>query len=267
LKGFKTMKMKNLVSFFAAASMVFSMSAFSVNAAVEKGITLEYVASEVATERVVKIYYAGSDLANGVQGGEFYLNVEGADVENATLTLPTPTKSKFDNPDAPMIEDGSIFFCLFSADGDGVTTADNELITITLTVPESTGEFTVSVDTVQSYMFDATGEIMVECDEESLTIPGATVEEPKTPYAPTDLTAKRFDAHKDDVPVDAWSTTIDYDTTEVNGTLKWAISNGTNIAKVDTTVVSGEGSVVYGLFIAGQAAELDTITSVQLIAE
>jgi hypothetical protein len=259
------MKMRNLVSFFAAASMVLSMSAFSVNAADENGITLEYVASDVATERIVKIYYTGSALADGVSGCELYFDIDTA-VESYTVALPTPTSgSKFDPAEdtGSDLANGKLQFMLLG-DG-GVTAANNELATLTLTVPEGTGEFTVSIGSESgSYLFDASAENMIEFFEASVTIPGATVEEDKDPFV--SATAEylgRYDADKTSVPVDAWTATIDWSSYEAAKALNWTLSvNGEekSVAAATQTEITGEMTVVYGLAIAGQAeAELNTI--------
>lgn len=260
---------KNLVSFIAAATMVLSIGAISANAAVENGIDLEYVASDIATERIINIYYVGDLLeATGVSGTEIYLKIDGATVEDYTLTLPTSTSEfKFDYDkanDASDLSIGSVAFALFS--NGGIITDNQLLATLSLTVPEETGEFSVSLDADNySYLFDGTQDMNeVACEDITITIPGATVEEDKDPFV--SATAEylgRYDADKTSVPVDAWTATIDWSSYEATKALNWTLSvNGEekSVAAATQTEITGEMTVVYGLAIAGQAeAELNTI--------
>lgn len=254
---------KKFLSILAVAAMA-SCCAISASAAVYDQVTLVYdEADSTPTAKSIDVYCAG----DVTYAATLDFLVEGVTILDYSFT---PAPDMFDAPvdrlDWNDVPAGKIGWMINGKAGEPVSFNGAPIATLTLTIPEDAKDFTVEL-AGGSCVGDADwNEDIIEYDTK-ITIPGAAVEEPKTPYVPTNLTAQRFDKYENDVPVDAWSTTIDYSTTEVKGALKWAISNGIGTAKVDATVVTTEGSVVYGLFIAGQASELDTIESVKLVAE
>ena len=149
----------------------------------------------------------------------------------------------------------------------GVTDKDASF-TITTTAANTTiCSFATGADTWPTLEFD------------TLTVP-AFATTPVVPEPPVDTRADfeaadarkigRYDADKTAVPVDAWLAEIDYSAVKLaeGASLAWKVNvSDETIAVANGTTVSGEASVFYGLAIAGRADQLDTITTVQLIAE
>ena len=258
---------KNLVSFIAAATMVLSIGAISANAAVENGIDLEYVASDIATERIINIYYVGDLLeATGVSGTEIYLKIDGATVEDYTLTLPTSTSEfKFDYDkanDASDLSIGSVAFALFS--NGGIITDNQLLATLSLTVPEETGEFSVSLDADNySYLFDGTQDMNeVACEDITITIPGATVE--PTEETVDAVSEGMFTYWQDAPAAQAFSATLTAE--QAAKSVTWNVTKGEDTVSQATTVdttVSGDADVVIGLVVSNAVEGLTATVTVK----
>jgi hypothetical protein len=254
---------KNLVSFFAASAMALSVGIISANAAVESGMDLEYVASDVATERIVKVYYAGTETpTSGVSGANICLNVVGADIEGVAYILPTSTGDvKFDTPEDPVFENGQIFLNLVA--GGRVAAENQELVTFVLTVPEGTGEFTISVDTDESYLFDGLNEEWyIACDAETLTIPGAKVEEEEEePETIAATPAGKFEKWAD-AKTQAFKANLT--AAQVAKTVTWKVTDGTNTktAAANLGTVTGVDMVI-GLIVTNAVNGLSATVVVE----
>lgn len=270
------MKNSKIISAFCATTLLMTCFSFSLSAkAADEKLSFIYNESESTSTSAVIDVVVSDDTAL-VYSIQFGLTTADATISSATYTE-TGTLTATCNKLSDRVSINAYGEYLVSNSGTKIgkiTLNFSEALTkdavISLTNPTSS----LNSEYIAFENEDYTGDIYLDAsviNASTITVKYNPNEEPvepdTTPYVPEELEKTRFDAHTNAVPVDAWSTTIDYSTTAVEGTLTWVISNGEKSAKVAAATVSGEPTVVYGLFIAGQAAELDTIKSVQLVAE
>jgi hypothetical protein len=248
----------------ASCALIASL-AVSANAAT---VTLEYdAANSTAQTACVSLKTDAAEISSY----EVYLQADNATIESFEVVESMEGFAQ-NITDASMagsaLNDGVLTTVSGVNTGNGVVLEGGVIYTLKLTFAEEITEDTTISWIDYSYVETGDGDWI---DSDGVTASCVIkAEEDLLPYVPTDLDlvgGAYFAEDTTSVPVAAWSTTINYSTTGVVGTLVWNITNNEGTAKVPATVVTTEGSVVYGLVIAGQAAELDTITKVQLIAE
>lgn len=270
--------------FSSITTVVMPMSAAATDLPVE--FKLEYDAdASTSTTRAINLYYDGRTLKD-FSSIQFKLNYSTDAVASATVSHDVAW-----NNSASCADWSSIGYYAYTVNMKGGVYADiptGKIATFELTVPEGTGEFEVYIDELEAYSSELDADYtMGNCwyyssgenadfnnnGRSALIIPawstGGDTKDDFTEAAATK--GSRYDEHTNTVPVDAWSTKIDWSKYNAVAKLFWSISNGSETKKVEATMAEVTGDidaeVTYGLAIAGQADELNTITEVKLVVE
>lgn len=227
--------------------------------------SFEYVETNDNTTKNINVYYTGEALNEcGVINGEIYVTFDINTVSNAKFTLNTvTTDSKWDgNPESndTYLSEGWNF--LISA-AEAVFPTDRMIGTITLTVPEDTDSFNMTIDIDQSYLGGGDMEMYQSTNPIVVSIPKYT-----TGGGSTEVDAgegQDFITY-DDPHVKVF--TADLAGTDHEGkTIKWVLTNTSGKLSEPisaTTDFTGGLDVKLGLKIVGDISE---IASAKLVIE
>lgn len=249
------------------------MSVASVHALEASEMTVGYdlvynVDKSDADTRAVDVYVVSPDAA--IKNFTLAVSVPAGVVSSAT----SDWKADFDPTVSRFNDNGTV--ALYSISASSVqpeseqtdwfvnSTGVTLLTTLYFEVANADVTFDASIMSGKIYKTTVT-------QKDVLTVPAFVTEPTDTRSDFEAATAEKigtYDADTTTVPVAAWVAEIDYSSVKLadGASLVWKVDTAT-VDTVSGTTVSGEGSVFYGLAIAGRADQLSTIETVQLVAE
>lgn len=212
------------------------------------------------TNKVIKVYCG--DIPGGIWGGNVTLSFAPTNADDELVITKAWFDQEQDNHPADMTNDTQRWNATNKTYVEQVTYWGAETYTgdwfgtYVITVPEGTPAFTVTATCdFSDENYGSVPKTLVA------NIPGAG---PTTvPFE--SATAEYIDTIADDadaLPVAAWFATIDWSKYDEVKALNWELTVGgetKTVPESSETVVTGEMTVVYGLAIAGQATQLETI--------
>lgn len=170
---------RKIIAILSSISMIASMSLSCISAyanEVEEGVVFELAKESTATDKIINISYKGS--LNDVAGYQFTISIPESIMETSTITY-----SGTVGGDSIIKNPNNVNLSGYNSNFVGQVKGEDGLIklgVLTLTVPESTGEFTITCDSSNYfyYITDADGNEMYAGDTSSLTIGGGSTEVP-----------------------------------------------------------------------------------------
>ena len=190
--------------------------------------SFEYVETNDNTTKNINVYYTGAALDEyGVINGEIYVTFDINTVSSATFTLNTvTTDSKWDGkPESndTYLSEGWNF--LISA-AEAVFPTDKMIGTITLTVPEDTDSFNMTIDIDQSYLGGGDMEMYQSTNPIVVSIPKYTTGGGEIGGGSTEVNADAGQDFVDYADASVKVFTADLAGVEHSGkTIKWVLTN------------------------------------------